>query len=218
MYPCPWLRLAVLPAAVLLSAGCDPPGRPDPRIAQIQELEDRLADHARTIAQRDRELATQAEMIRTLRGLQPEERLDQLVRVARIELASLSGGYDDDRDGADEGVVLYLRTLDADGDVIKAAGSARVRLLDLSHPDGGRTVAAREWTSQELRGAWYGRLMTAHYTLRIPWAGGARNPPAGEITAVAEFTDLLTGQSFRLQHVVQARGAATSQPALAPSR
>jgi hypothetical protein len=207
---------AHIAAAIIIaffSTGCVDTA-PDGRVTQIQRLEDELSAERRLRAQREQLLSEQAEVIQKLQGIDSAQRMQLLVYVDRIEIERLSGGYDDDNDGLDEGVVVYLRLYDADGDVIKAAGSATVRLIDLTRPDAPQTVGGRQWTPAELRPLWYGKLMTNHFTLRVPWTGHAKIAPARQITIVAQFTDLQTGKTFSAQKDVEITGlSATTRPA-----
>src|SRR5262245_29828225 len=123
--------MARLAAILLLCGAFVLPGcegtSADPRITQIQQLEDKLAEQSRLRAQREAQLEEQSKMIRQLQDTDGGKRLQQLVSVERIEIERLSGGYDDDHDGIDEGAVAYLRLVDRDGDTIKASGSAGMR-------------------------------------------------------------------------------------------
>jgi len=187
---------------------------PDSRVTQIQKLEDELATDKRLRAQNEQQLSEQARVIQKLQGVDAGKRMQQLVHVDHIEIERLSGGYDDNKDGSDDGVVVYLRLIDDEGDVIKAAGSASLRLLDLTRPDVSQTVGAGQWSAEEMRPLWYGKLMTNHYTLRVPWAGGAKVAPAKSVTVMAQYTDLLTGQMFATQKEVEIK---TLTPSSRPS-
>jgi hypothetical protein len=188
----------------LAAVGCGPPGRPDVRMTRIQELQDKVEEQGRLLVEREQQIADQAKQIQKLEGLTEERRLDQLVHVEKIEIERLSGGYDDDHDGIDEGVVVYLRLIDADGDTIKVAGGARVRLFDLSRPEGSRVVGELTLQPGELRPMWFGRFLTSHYTIKVPWSLGVE--PTGErsITVVVSFTELLSGRVLETQKMVEA--------------
>lgn len=186
-------------------AGCLPGQGADPHITQIQELEDKVQAQDRQLVQQRGQIAEQAREIQTLQGLGDEARLARLVHVDKITLESLSGGYDDDRNGIDEGAVAYLRLLDHDGDVIKAAGSAVMEVYDLAAAESERQVAYLELGPDELAATWFGRFMTSHYTLKAPWKSG--NGPAHKtLTIVVRFTELLTGKAFEAQLTAQVNG------------
>src|SRR3972149_5452985 len=95
-----WLPSGLALLLLTTGAGC-PRQQADPRVTQIQQLQDKVEKQARQLAEKDAQLAAQAERIQELQGLSDERALDKLVHVASVELARLSGGYDDDRDGRD---------------------------------------------------------------------------------------------------------------------
>jgi hypothetical protein len=103
---------------------------------------------------RDRRIADFEQQVETLQGLGPD-RVKALFVVDRIELASLTGGADYDDIPGDDGVTVYLRPLDADGHILKAAGEIIIELLDVSVPGqprpgirrSARRPAARSWST-----------------------------------------------------------------------
>jgi len=199
--------VALIVCTVGALAGCNGAAA-DPHIAQIQQLEDKLSEQSRLREQRDQQIAEQGRIIQDLRGLDGARRLEQLVHVARVEIERLSGGYDDDRDGVAEGVVVYLRLFDSEGDVIKAAGSAKVNVFDVSTASAPRTVCFGQWTAEQMNPLWFGALMTSHYNLRVPWPAGIRTTPSKTLTLVVQFTELLSGRTFEAQRAVDVTGAA----------
>jgi hypothetical protein len=157
---------------------------------QVARLEGQLSDEQKTVRNLQEQMAN-------LRGMSPDM-MDQLVVPVKIELEKQSGGYDRDNKPGDDGIVLYVRPVDKDGNVIKVAGSIAVTLLDLTKPSTPVVIASYEFDAPTTRSLWYGRLMTNHFTVRCPW------PPSGfpttsEITARVEFTDLLTGRVLTAQ-------------------
>lgn len=182
---------------LLLMAGCDDPVGQQVRSLRDENrrLSDRLASQAEELTAANATIERQRVQIQSLQALGGPERLKLLGPVAGISLASLSGGYDDDGIPGDDGIVLYLQPRDAEGDILKAAGDIQVRLLDLANPPAQQLINECRWTAGEARSAWYGRLMTRHYTLRCPWGSGGP-PRHTSVTARVVFNDLLTGQGF----------------------
>ena len=120
---------------------------------------------------------------------------DILIVPERIELASRSGGYDDDDEAGDDGIVLYVQPIDRDQHVVKAPGTLMVKLLDPLNPPGGVEFARYDFDWEHARKLWHGRLMTQHFTVKCPWRQG--DPPAHrQIIAHVVFTELITGKSL----------------------
>ena len=130
---------------------------------------------------------------------------DTLFAVDRIELASLTGGADFDGQPGDDGIVVYLRPLDADGHVIKAAGEITVKLVDNNGPGLPRLLGRYVIDDpEELRRAWHGRFMTDHFTVKCPWNPKPEGKPQGpEVEIKVTFLDWRTGRSFTAHKVVE---------------
>jgi len=192
-------------AMLAASAGCQKNAaslEDSARLTRIQQLEDRIEQQSRLLAGKDDQLRAQAEMIRRLRGLGKNRKIDDLIHVERIEIERLSGGYDDDHNGIDDGVTLYLRLYDQYGETMRATGSLTVRLFDLAASPDRRNLGWVELSPKKLNALWFGRFLTSHYTIKVPWAEGVKPPAHGRVTVVASFTDLLSGRSFDAQRVV----------------
>ncbi len=174
----------------------------------IADLEERNAALERKNAAQAKDLIAREETIRglqrrvkTLEAIGGPGRVQLLYPTARIEIDSKSRGYDQDGQPGDDGVVVYLRPYDADGDVVKAAGIIHVQVLDLAAAPTQQLVAEKRWSPEESRKAWYGRLMTNHYTLRLPW--GDKGPPRhSSVTLRVVFHDVITGEMFEAQKLV----------------
>lgn len=199
--------LAAAMAALWLSA-C---GGDDPAASQVSDLRSevqRLRDDQKRLTQQLTDahavIENQRRQLLTLQAVGGSERSQYLVTVDHISLATLTGGYDEDGRPGDDGVVAYLQPQDADGDVIKAGGEIQMQVLDLAAPPDSQLVGEGKWTPAEARKAWYGKLMTNHYTLRCPWKNG-RRPAHTSLTVRVVFDDVLTGKRFEVQKLVTVR-------------
>lgn len=191
--------LWTLPVTLALSLACNTvPGEKYQAVQrellttqdQVKRLESQITDQEQTISRLQGQVAQ-------MRGIDPKN-LDQLVVPAKIALERQSGGYDEDGKTGDDGVVLYVQVFDRDNDVIKAAGSINVTLLDLANPPDRYVIGEYRFDADKTRSLWYGRMWTHHYTVRCPWFQG-RPPAHSEITARVEFVDLLTGRKLATQ-------------------
>ncbi len=191
---------SVLMLALLCVTGCTP-GVPAEKFRdvqaklllaeeQVKRLESQLADQQETI----RNLQAQIVKLRQIKS----DSIDDLIVPVKIELERLSGGYDNDGKVGDDGIVLYVQPVDADGHIVKAAGTLDIELFDLQAPSGQQRIAPYQFDAKTTRSKWYGRMWTNHFTVYCPWPPG--KPPAHDlVTANVVFTDLLTGRSLKAQ-------------------
>lgn len=196
-----YVRLAAAAACWLPLAGCPDTERTvadarDQRSlsGRVQHLEQQLAERDATIARQNARLAE----LERIGGA----RADLIPRPARIELDTLSGGYDSNNDGRHEGVVAYVRPFDADGDVLKAPGTIHLQALDLAAEAGGRVLAECTLDEAAVRKSWYSRFITGHYTVRCPWQ---RVPEREDVAIRVVFTDALGGVGFEAIKQVKVR-------------
>ena len=200
------LGVWVLGAGALIgAAGCDGAGTNErfrQLDGQIRSLTDQVDKLTQDAAVKDALIDAQQKQITTLQGL-GNKRLEKLYHVTAVQLDRLTGGDDYDGKPGDDGVTVYLQPVDQDGHVIKAAGGIRIELFDLANPNGQLRIGEYRLDVDHARKAWHGRLMTHHYTIKCPWRIGP--PKHDEITVRAEFTDYLTGKTYRGQKLVKVR-------------
>ncbi len=153
----------------------------------------------RELARRDATIEGLQTQVNNLLDLGPG-RLDHLFVTHKIELVRLTGGADYDGKPGDDGVTVYLRPLDAQGDPIKAAGEIRIQLFDLSREGQPREIGLYVVNDPgQLRASWQSGLLTNHYTIRCGWQPGVGPPESREVTVRAVFRDWLTGREFTAQ-------------------
>lgn len=200
-----WLWLATPPLWLGLWAwsGC--------QAEMVRDLRREITVLKERIEEKDNQLVTQRvtieqlhEQLNVARGLTDED-LKKIFYPEKIEIVSLSGGDDYDGQPGDDGVTVYLRPIDRDGDAVKVAGDIRIELYDLQNPSGEKLIAEYFVPADEVSKLWYGRLTTYHYTVRCPWQKGP--PKHDEITIRATFVDYLT------QRVITAQTVCTVKPA-----
>lgn len=193
------LRPAVCLALLVLPAGCDESGV---TIAELRQrnnsLERQLGQLQRDHVALQEELKQRKAQITRLQRL-GTRRLDLLNPAARIEIDRLSGGYDEDGLPGDEGVVVYLRPIDAEGDVVKATGEIEIQLWDLAASTEEVLIGQYVLDAVHARKLWHGKFMTYHYTIRCPWR--ERPPRHDEVTVRVQFTDYVSGEVLTDQRV-----------------
>ncbi len=195
-----WVNLCrlCLVLAVGIIAGCADKG--DKIIAyenQITKLKRENEKLTRQLVEAQQRIITQEKQIENLRAF-GRNQLKDMIKLERITLERLTGGYDKNNDGYTDGIVVYLQPIDTDGDVVKVAGGVKVQLFSLG--DKPKLLGEIKLSPNELRKKWIGRLWTNHYTIRCPFKVAPDSP---EVTVRVEFTELLTGRSFVAQKRVK---------------
>ena len=181
---------------LVVSAGCMSPGARAKLIQESAALRREKERLERTVEQREGTIARLHRQIETLEGFGPDRPADLFAPV-KLEIASLSGGADYDARPGDDGVTVYLRPKDADGDVVKAPGRITIQLLDNTNLGSPRLLGVYKFNDpQTLRRSWHGRFATQHYTLKCPFSPGTNPPKTGRVTVSAEFVDFLTGATL----------------------
>ncbi|HNQ22693.1 MAG TPA: hypothetical protein PKK06_06330 [Phycisphaerae bacterium] len=180
-------------AAVLLVTGCESAGERVRLAKENQQLRDDRARLERTLTQRDGSLVQLRDQLTRLQQLGPDRPFAAFAPV-RIEIASLSGGADFDGKPGHDGVRLYIRPIDADGDVVKVPGRIRVQLLDESELGKPRLLGLYVFDKlDDLRRMWHGKFLTQHFTVDCPFPPGTALPASRSVTATLEFSDYLSG-------------------------
>ncbi len=208
-------RAGLTAVAVAMAAGCQL--GPDPRLKTVSQRADKLAVENERLEQelldRDARLTQCTEQVAALQNLGPVQ-LDRLFVVDRIELVSRTGGAEYDDAPGDDGVTVYLRPLDAEGHVLKAAGEITIELVDTNTPGSPRSLGLYVHNdSQQLRRLWHGGFLTDHYTIKCPWDPAIGPPAHREVTIKATFYDFLTAKRLTATTVVQVALPGGSGPA-----
>lgn len=196
---CGLLGVCVL-LGMALAAGCGiPPSEYAAVNRQLFEAQDEIRQLKEQVAAKDQVIRIKQQDLVDLRHMKPED-LEQLIVPVSIQLERLSGGFERNEKPGDDGIVVYVQPVDRDGDIIKAAGSLKVSLLDLANPPDQYLIGEYAFDVPHTRELWSGRLWTSHFSVHCPWYPG-KPPKHDEITARVEFFDLLTGQTLTAQGV-----------------
>lgn len=192
LFATPLLWLVLLP-----SPGCQSPTELELR-SQVGKLNERITEKDNQLAAQRITIEQLHEQLQVTRGWTDED-LEILFCPEKIVIASLSGGDDYDGKPGDDGVTVYIKPLDREGDAIKVAGDIRIELYDLANPSGQKLIGKYVVPVDQVSTHWYGKLATYHYTVRCPWKKGP--PKHDEITIRATFVDYLTQRVMTAQIV-----------------
>ncbi len=189
------VRLSLL-SLILLAAGCRPPPPRDLRL-EVRRLRRELDEAQQRLAAQKAAIEALHRQLQIARGLSDQD-LQRIYYPDQIVLERLTGGEDFDHKPGDDGVVVFVRPVDREGDPIKVAGRLRVEVYDLTAPSGQKLIGTCEFGPDELAKMWYGKLWTYHYTVRCPWR---RPPRTNEVTVRVTFIDYLTKRVLTAQIV-----------------
>lgn len=173
-----------------LVAGCRAPVRtPWDNLREAQESNTELSLQVQSLEKENEQLRRQ---VATLSGMEEEKRLEELNTLTAIKLHRRTGLLDKNNDGTSDTLMVYLQTLDAQQDSVKAAGRCVIQLWNLAETSGQAKLA--EWTMEpaDLQTLWGGTIFAQYYRIALPLAD---TTAVGEqLTVRAVFTDLLRGK------------------------
>lgn len=199
---------ALLLGAVIvgLTAGCSPdPLTLQERVyianAMVRDLQLELLERDRRIA----ELAggdTSALPQKGVDKLTPERLVrDDPFRAVKISLSRVTGGLDLDGKPGDEGVRVVLQPRDAEGDVVKRAGTVQIALFDLALTGGNQRIGQWSFTVDQVAHEWVGGFGVDSYSFELKWPGG-KLPQHRQLTVVVRFTTL-DGRKLTAQKAIK---------------
>jgi hypothetical protein len=189
-------RVGQLATLLLGAAGCVSGAERAKVLKDNESLRIEKARLERTVAQRDETIASLHKQIDNLKGFTPDRPLDLFAPV-KLEIAGLSGGADYDGKPGDDGITVYLRPRDADGDAVKVPGRMKVQLVDNSVIGSPRVLGVYIFDDpNETRKAWHAKFGTQHFSLKCPFPPGVELPKSRRVMVSAEFIDLLTGATL----------------------
>lgn len=125
----------------------------------------------------------------------PADTALQTANVTRVALGPLTGGYDDDHDGKDEGVQLVVVPQDGAGDAVKCPGRATIELMEIAATGEGRSLGVWTFNEADLFKTWRTSMLAQGYQLILRWR---TLPSSGLIRARVVFATT-DGRAFECQ-------------------
>jgi hypothetical protein len=142
----------------------------------------------------------------TLMGIDKPARIEAISTVSSIELTNRCGIYEKAKDSNDNTkkkmLVVYLKTIDDMGDVVKAPGAVKIELWNLNAEPNEALLSSWQIEPKDLRKRWSGSLLTSYYKLQFD-VNSILSKKEKELTLKVEFTDYLTGKIFKEQKVIK---------------
>jgi len=152
----------------------------------------RLASSVKKLEQDRKRLQQQ---VHILAGLPETLDAAQFYKVGDVRLTKYTGLYDKDKDGTCEKLIVYVKPVDQDGDIIKAAARISVQLWDLNTDSAEALLGTWTVEPEQLRKMWFATMLTINYRLVFDLPSKAISLQ-GPLTVKVAFTDLLSGVVF----------------------
>ena len=190
-----------LTAALLGGCGIGS-ARKRPLELKVEALQREKAELAGKVEQCQVENERLRQQVKTLDAL-PKDGRENFYKLTSVRIARFTGFYDTDKDGRREKFLVYIQPIDANGDIVKVAGSVHVQLWNLDNPGGQALVGEWQIQPEQLRKLWVAALVSDY---RLPF-DVSLTPEllAQPLTVKIAFTDYLTGEIFRDQTVIEPR-------------
>jgi len=167
---------------------------------EVEKLQQEKAGLTGEVQQCQAEIEQLRAQVRSLSTL-PKDESNNPYKLTSVRVAKISNFFDKDSDGKQEKLVVYVQPIDAEGDIIKAAGTAAVQLWNLDNPNGEALLGQWQVEPAELRKLWFDSLTTGYrLTFDRPEGLEVLSEP---LTVKVSFTDYLTGETFRVQQVIK---------------
>ncbi len=147
------------------------------------------------------------EQLETLMGIDKPARIEAISAVSSIELTGRCGIYDKKSGDSNstakkKTLVVYLKTIDDMGDVVKAPGAVKIELWNLNKKPAEALLSSWQVEPKELKKKWSGSLFTSYYKLPFD-VNSILTGKEKELTLKIEFTDYLTGKVLKGQQVIK---------------
>ena len=173
-----------------------------------------LVEQIGNLTEQNKQLENQLEQIRAeniqltkqihvLSGLPEEVKGENLYRLQKIEIGKYTGFFDKDDDGKKEKLIVYIKPIDEEGDIIKATGTVDVQLWDLDSSEADQALIG-QWHVEpdELKKLWFATMLTINYRLTFDIADKVKSFDE-PLTVKVTFTDYLSGKVFKEQKVIK---------------
>ena len=187
---------------VCLIAGCQNDSSkisPAEQIVQLRQQNTQLTEQLKTSQSLNR---VAAEQIETLSQLSTDERLKNIYQTKKIRITRYTNIFDKNKDSLYEKLIVYIKPIDQDGDIVKATGDVDIQLWNLDKT--GDEALMGEWniSADQLKKLWIDTIVTINYRLEFDLNEEIEKPTT-PLTVKVVFTDYITGKTFTEQKIIK---------------
>jgi hypothetical protein len=194
----PRLGLCLAGATLLLIAGCGPKNFEN----ENDKLRRANMELKREIEQMRDKLDRQSGRIQTLQsrlaGPSQTQPLRDAPTLSQIKLGRYSGSIDNDGDGTDDTVRLYVRTLDQRGRMLPVAAKAKIQVVHIPEEGEPRRLASKNYNGKAFDEAYRSSFTGEHYTLEVKLPDSVPET-VDEVTVKVTLEHLSSGATFSKQ-------------------
>jgi outer membrane murein-binding lipoprotein Lpp len=184
-------------------AGCESNAAPEnPLTKQVDTLTREKREMMRQIEMLESKNKELQKQINTLHDFPDDVSFKDIYEVKRIKITKYTNLYDKDKNGSKETLIVYIQSIDQDGDIIKAPADVNVQLLDLDKDKGPVVLGKWNIKPEQLRKLWIDVLMKTNYRLAFDVSDKIEDPDK-PLTVMVTFTDYLTGKVFEEQKLIK---------------
>lgn len=210
---CTWMcgrkiRFAIASGLGIGLVGCASTSHVDLLEARLREQEVLVERYEREIADVREELLTaqrrsvllEEQLAEGGSRLVSAEVTDQLAAVEGIRFNTLlTGAQNLDSVPGDERLHAMIYPHDSDGGIVKLVGSVTLEAIDLSRPEGQRTLGRWEFDPQQALEIWHAGFISSGFKFEFPWQS---QPTSNEVLLHATFRTP-DGREFRNSHTIR---------------
>lgn len=196
------ISIIVTASALLAITGCGTGAQT--QWDQIKLLEKEKLDMKRQIEILETENANLYGQLKNLSAISPNQRFEAIATLDRIEIGKRTAIFDKDANGVKETLIVYVKTYDDSGDVVKAPGAIELQLWDLNKKPDGALLGEWKVKPEELKMLWMGTMMTNYYRLKYNVADKLPIENT-DLTVKVTFRDYLTGKIHQKQMTIKSK-------------
>ncbi len=182
--------------------GCNKTNEKAQLLKQVKQLTDEKTKLTSRIEQAESEKKQLQGQVQVLSALPEDVKGENLYNLQQIKIGGFTDFYDKDDDGKKETLIVYIQTIDDQGDKMKASGTAEVELWDLDQPNGQAKLGNWKVGPQELKQLWYATMLSINYRLTFDISEIVKDFDK-PYTVKVKFTDYLSGRAFEAQTVIE---------------
>lgn len=189
---------------VAIVTGCENGNSKSPLKEEINTLKQERRELSRQVEQSAKEIEQLEGRVRVLSELPAGAKAENIYRIQSVKIARFTNLYDKDKDGRYDRLIVYIQTIDEEGDVVKATGAVDIQLWDLNKEADKAMLGQWHVGAGELKKLWFDTIVAANYKFSFDVADKItefKEP----LTVKVKFTDYLTGKVFDEQKVIEPR-------------